>query len=160
MQPMASMSNEALPTSDSPFVAELRHTACRLAARGILAADESPATMGKRLAPHGIENTHQNRTELRFLLFSTPSLSASLSGVILHEETLADAQLVDVVAKAGLLVGVKLDSGLRELPACGGGSWTAGLDALDTKAGDAYAKARDKGQQGRRAKHCLESGSD
>ena len=56
--------------------------------KGILAADESTGTIGKRLAPIGVENTEENRRFYRQLLFSTPELNKHISGVIMFEETL------------------------------------------------------------------------
>ena len=56
--------------------------------KGILAADESTGTIGKRLAPIGVENTEENRRIYRQLLFTTPELNKHISGVIMFEETL------------------------------------------------------------------------
>jgi fructose-bisphosphate aldolase class I len=70
---------------------ELRHIAQAIVApgKGILAADESTATIGKRLTGIGVENTEDNRRAYRELLFSTSeALSKRISGVILYHETL------------------------------------------------------------------------
>lgn len=56
--------------------------------KGILAADESTGTIGKRLASINVENIEENRRALRELLFTTPGALQYLSGVILFEETL------------------------------------------------------------------------
>ena len=56
--------------------------------KGILAADESNATMGKRLAGIGVENTEENRRGFRELLFKTESAEQFISGVILYDETI------------------------------------------------------------------------
>ena len=56
--------------------------------KGILAADESTGTIGKRFAALGIENTEQNRRDYREMLFSAPGASEHISGVILYDETL------------------------------------------------------------------------
>lgn len=56
--------------------------------RGILAADESTGTIGKRFNSINIENNEENRRDYRELLFSTPHLEDHISGVILFEETL------------------------------------------------------------------------
>jgi fructose-bisphosphate aldolase class I len=56
--------------------------------KGILAADESTGTIGKRLASISVENIETNRRALRELLFTTPGAFDCLSGVILFEETL------------------------------------------------------------------------
>ncbi len=55
---------------------------------GILAADESTGTIGKRFAPIEVENTEENRRAYRELLFSTPNLEEHISGVIMYDETL------------------------------------------------------------------------
>ena len=56
--------------------------------KGILAADESTGTIGKRLASISVENVESNRRALRELLFTAPGALKYLSGVILFEETL------------------------------------------------------------------------
>lgn len=56
--------------------------------KGILAADESTGTIGKRLASINVENVETNRRNLRELLFTAPGALPCLSGVILFEETL------------------------------------------------------------------------
>lgn len=56
--------------------------------KGILAADESTGTIGKRLSSINVENVESNRRALRELLFCTPGALQYLSGVILYEETL------------------------------------------------------------------------
>jgi fructose-bisphosphate aldolase class I len=56
--------------------------------KGILAADESTGTIGKRLSSINVENVESNRRALRELLFTAPGVLQYLSGVILFEETL------------------------------------------------------------------------
>ena len=56
--------------------------------KGILAADESTGTIGKRLSSISVENNEENRRALRELLFTTPGALECLSGIILYEETL------------------------------------------------------------------------
>jgi len=56
--------------------------------KGILAADESTGTIGKRLSSINVENVEENRRALRELLFCTPGALQHLSGVIFYEETL------------------------------------------------------------------------
>jgi len=55
--------------------------------KGILAADESTGTIGKRFAMINVENTEENRRKYRELLFTTPDLEKHISGVILFEES-------------------------------------------------------------------------
>ena len=68
---------------------ELASTACALAARGkgLLAADESTGTIGKRFEAIGVANTEANRRAYRSLLATAHKLSDHISGVILFEET-------------------------------------------------------------------------
>ncbi|CAI0540897.1 unnamed protein product [Linum tenue] len=75
--------------------------------KGILAADESTGTIGKRLASINVENIESNRQALRELLFTSPGSLPYLSGVILFEETLyqktTDGKpFVDVLQQNGL----------------------------------------------------------
>ena len=82
---------------------------------GILAADESTGTIGKRFAPIGVENNEDNRRKYRQILFSTPNLGDHISGAILFEETLfskidgTGPPLTSLLAKAGVVVGIKVD---------------------------------------------------
>lgn len=83
--------------------------------KGILAADESIGTAGKRLASIGLENTVENRLAYRDLLFSAAQeLKAYLGGVILYEETVNQKKsdgslLIQPLLDAGILCGIKLD---------------------------------------------------
>ena len=72
----------------NPFAEELIATAKAIArpGHGILAADESPGTIGKRFDALNIENTFETRETFRGLLFTTPNLSDYISGAILHDE--------------------------------------------------------------------------
>jgi len=72
------------------FRDELAATAAALAApgTGLLAADESTGTIGKRFEAIGLENSEANRRAYRTLLATTPGLAEHISGVILFEETL------------------------------------------------------------------------
>lgn len=88
--------------------------------RGILAADESLGTIGKRFDSINLENTHQNRLEYRKLLFETPMLNKFISGVITFDETLRETlpdntRLVDCLFEQDILVGIKIDQGLVSL---------------------------------------------
>jgi fructose-bisphosphate aldolase class I len=68
---------------------ELRSIAAKIlqSGKGILAADESTGTIGKRLSSVNLENTEDNRRKYRQLLFTTPNFGKHISGVILFEET-------------------------------------------------------------------------
>lgn len=122
--------------------------------KGILAADESTGTIGKRLSSINVENIESNRQALRELLFCTPgALKNHISGVILFEETLYQSTVsgkpfVDVLKEAGALPGIKVDKGVVELAGTCGETTTQGLDDLGKRckkyyeAGARFAKWR------------------
>ncbi len=112
--------------------------------RGILAADESTGTIGKRFDSINVENTEENRRAYRDLLFTTKGIGDAISGVILYDETLrqksADGTtFVDLLNKNGVLPGIKVDTGAKDLPLCPGELVTEGLDNLPKRCAD-YAK--------------------
>ncbi|XP_017849087.1 fructose-bisphosphate aldolase isoform X1 [Drosophila busckii] len=104
--------------------------------KGILAADESVSTMGKRLKDIGVENTDDNRRAYRQLLFTTDDkLAENISGVILFHETLyqkADdgTPFVQLLKKKGIIPGIKVDSGVVPLMGSEDETTTQGLDNL------------------------------
>jgi fructose-bisphosphate aldolase, class I len=104
--------------------------------RGILAADESTGTIGKRFDSLGIASTADSRRDYREMLFRTKdAMSKYISGVILYDETLRQnakdgTPLVKVIAQAGALPGIKVDKGTKPLPNCPGEVVTEGLDGL------------------------------
>ncbi|XP_031481524.1 fructose-bisphosphate aldolase, cytoplasmic isozyme 1-like [Nymphaea colorata] len=121
--------------------------------KGILAADESTGTIGKRLASINVENVEANRQALRQLLFTAPGALPYLSGVILFEETLyqkttSGKPFVDVLLDGGVLPGIKVDKGTVEIAGTNGETTTQGLDGLAArcqqyyKAGARFAKWR------------------
>ncbi|KAK7300998.1 hypothetical protein RJT34_11852 [Clitoria ternatea] len=121
--------------------------------KGILAADESTGTIGKRLASINVENVETNRRALRELLFTAPGALQYLSGVILFEETLyqstaAGKPFVEVLKEAHVLPGIKVDKGTVELAGTNGETTTQGLDGLAQRcqkyyeAGARFAKWR------------------
>ena len=106
--------------------------------RGLLAADESTGTIGKRLDSIGAENTEDNRRDYRELLFRAEGLGKSISGAILYDETLrqsaADgASLVSILQGQGIIPGIKVDTGAKELPGSQGEKITEGLDGLPAR---------------------------
>jgi len=124
---------------------ELMATAKAIAApgKGILAADESTGTIGKRLADINVENTEENRRAYRGLLFNTPEWNTNISGVILYEETLYQAyddgkKFVDQIKECGVIPGIKVDMGTRELPFFPGEKYTQGLTNLDQRTAKYY----------------------
>jgi fructose-bisphosphate aldolase class I len=114
--------------------------------KGILAADESTGTIGKRLKAINLENTEANRKAYRQLLFTAPSdWQNYISGVIMYEETLnqsADSgkSFVSVLAERGVLTGIKVDQGVGIIPGTDEESYTQGLDNLAARCKDYYAK--------------------
>ena len=103
--------------------------------KGILAADESTGTIEKRLASIKVECTEANRRAYRDMLFSARGLGQFVSGVILYDETIrqkaADgAPFVDLLAKNGILPGIKVDTGAKDLAQCPEEKVTEGLDNL------------------------------
>mmetsp|Transcript_5970 Transcript_5970/g.8986 ORF Transcript_5970/g.8986 Transcript_5970/m.8986 type:complete len:403 (-) Transcript_5970:109-1317(-) len=101
---------------------ELENIAGQLTApgRGILAADESSSTLGKRLVKEGLTNDIETRRAYREVLFSNESLGEYLSGAILNIETLTQRHsngslFVDVLSKKRIVPGVKADTGLMPL---------------------------------------------
>lgn len=117
--------------------AELRRVANAIVApgKGILAADESTGTIGKRLQSINLENTEDNRRALRQLLFTSEGIGNNISGVILYHETLyqktdAGVPFVKVLQDNGVLPGIKVDTGTVTLGGTDGETTTQGLDGL------------------------------
>ena len=103
--------------------------------KGILAADESLPTIGKRFAALQIPATEENRWLYRELLFTTPHLSEAVSGVILFDETIrqktaSGASVPEILARNGMVAGIKVDAGTMALPGFAGEKITQGLDGL------------------------------
>ncbi|HEY2705605.1 MAG TPA: class I fructose-bisphosphate aldolase [Candidatus Dormibacteraeota bacterium] len=103
--------------------------------KGILAADESTGTIGKRFAALGIESTEANRRAYRDMLFGTPDLGEHISGVILYDETIRQQALdgtpfPELLMKYGIIPGIKVDTGAKDLALHPGEKVTEGLDGL------------------------------
>lgn len=106
--------------------------------KGILAADESVATMSKRLEGAGVQACADARRDYRELLLTTPGLASWVSGIILCDETLrqclSDGTPVGEAARAlGIHPGIKVDTGPKPLPFADGGVVTEGLDGLGAR---------------------------
>jgi len=116
----------------------LAQTAAKMVApgKGILAADESNATIGKRFDKIGLVSTEEHRRDYRELLFRTSdAMSSYVSGVILYDETIRQkakdgTTLVEVIKKSGALPGIKVDTGAKPLALQAGETITEGLDGL------------------------------
>jgi fructose-bisphosphate aldolase class I len=103
--------------------------------KGILAADESHPSIGKRFEPLGIPNTAETRRCYRQMLFTTPGAAEHVSGVILYDETIrqhADdgTPFIQVLARQGIVPGIKVDRGAKPLAGAPGEQVTEGLDGL------------------------------
>jgi fructose-bisphosphate aldolase class I len=103
--------------------------------KGILAADESFPTIGKRFKELGIESTESNRRAYRELLFTAPGIADSISGVILFDETIRQktstgVPMPELLAALGIVPGIKVDGGTADLPGFEGEKFTHGLDGL------------------------------
>jgi fructose-bisphosphate aldolase, class I len=112
-------------------------TAAELVApgKGILAADESGGTIEKRFQSVGVASSEETRRTYREMLFTTPGLGAFISGVILYDETIrqkaaGDASFVEILARQGIIPGIKVDKGAKPLAGFPGEKVTAGLDGL------------------------------
>ena len=103
--------------------------------KGILAADESNATIGKRFDSIKVESTEANRRAYRDLLFTAPGVADSISGVILYDETIRQKTAAGVafpehLSKLGIFPGIKVDTGPKALAGFPGDTITEGLDGL------------------------------
>ena len=103
--------------------------------KGILAADESNPTIEKRFKSVGVPSTEQTRRDYREMLCTTPGLSEFVSGVILFDETLrqktSDGKpFAELLLRAGIIPGIKVDKGAKPLTNFPGEKITEGLDGL------------------------------
>ena len=115
----------------------LEETARALVAdgKGILAADERPKTLTKRLTARSIESTAESRRAYREMLFATPDVATFIGGAILQDETIrqnasSGAPLVSLLVDRGIVPGIKVDEGARPLAGAPGERVTEGLDGL------------------------------
>ena len=103
--------------------------------KGILAADESTGTIQKRLDSINVASTEENRRNYRQLLFTAPGAGDYISGVILYDETLRQSGTDGVPFSKllwdnGILPGIKVDTGAKDLAGAPGEKVTEGLDGL------------------------------
>lgn len=138
-----------------PFANELVINARKIASpgKGILAADESTGTIQKRFDAIKLENTEEHRRAYRELLFSTPNIGHYISGVIFYEETLYQKTkegkpFTQLLQENGVVIGIKVDKGLKPVPGTDGEVAVEGLTDLDVRvkkyyqAGARFAKWR------------------
>ena len=119
---------------------KLESIACALVkkGKGILAADESSGTIKKRFDTISVSSTEENRLFYRHLLFTTNRIENFISGVILFDETIRQSDqtgrpLSEILNKKGILPGIKVDKGAKDMPGFPGEKHTEGLDDLRTR---------------------------
>jgi fructose-bisphosphate aldolase class I len=124
---------------------ELAATAHRLvgSGKGILAMDESNSTCDKRFAAVGAPQTEEARRTWRELILTTPRLGDSISGAILYDETIRQQKkdgtsFVAVLTGAGIIPGIKVDTGAKSLAGRPGETVTEGLDGLRVRLHDYF----------------------
>jgi len=118
-------------------VKQLIDTATAMVAdhKGLLAMDESNGTCNKRFAALGIPQTVEYRRAYRELIITTPDLGKYVSGVILYDETIRQQKkdgtpFLKVILDAGIIPGIKVDIGAKDLAGHPGEKVTEGLDGL------------------------------
>ena len=118
------------------YASAYRHREALVAGdKGLLAMDESNPTCNKRFARLGIPQTEEARRAYRELIVTTPGLGESISGAILYDETIRQQKqdgtpFVKVLVDAGIIPGIKVDTGAKELAGFPGEKVTEGLDGL------------------------------
>src|SRR5664279_4489763 len=103
--------------------------------KGLLAMDESTPTCNKRFAKLGIPQTEEARRAYRELIVNTPGLGDSISGAILCDETIRQKKkdgtpFAKAIADAGIIPGIKVDTGAKDMAGHPGEKITEGLDGL------------------------------
>lgn len=124
----------------------LQQIAARMVAKGkgILAADESNPTAGKRLASIKVESTPDSRRQYREIFLGTEGIEKYLSGVILYDETIRQNMSVGIsfvehLQNIGVIPGIKVDMGIQDLPNFPGEKYTQGLDNLGDRLKEYHA---------------------
>ncbi|MEM6452114.1 MAG: class I fructose-bisphosphate aldolase [Cyanobacteria bacterium P01_D01_bin.105] len=111
--------------------------------KGILAMDESNGTCNKRFEALGIPTTENSRRDYRELILTSPGLSEYVSGPILYDETIrqstkAGIPLLKIISDAGMLPGIKVDTGAKDFAGHPGEKVTEGLDSLADRITEYY----------------------
>ncbi|MHC9084854.1 class I fructose-bisphosphate aldolase [Luteimonas sp. RIT-PG2_3] len=126
-------------------IEQLAETALAMVApgKGIIAIDESNATIAKRFEGVGIPNNEENRRAYRELLLTTPNLGQYVSGAILYDETIRQSTKSGVpftryMADNGIIPGIKVDKGTHALAGFPGEVVTEGLDGLRARLEEYY----------------------
>ena len=126
-------------------VSELNAIAKAMVAKGkgLIAMDESGPTIAKRFKQYGIENTVENRRAYRELIVTTPDLNKYISGAILYDETIRQTltdgtPFAQYLQKLGIIPGIKVDTGAKDLAGFPGEKVTEGLDGLRDRLKEYY----------------------
>ena len=111
--------------------------------KGILAADESTGTMTKRLEAVNVPSTPENRLLFRESLFSAPSMTECIGGVILYDETIKQIsskknKIPELISNMGAAPGIKVDTGAKVLAGSPDEKITEGLDGLRDRLKEYY----------------------
>ena len=111
--------------------------------KGILAADESDSTAGKRLDMVHLPNTPENRREWREIMLTAEGIEEYISGVIFYDSTIKDetsdgVPFADLLLARGIVPGIKVDLGVKDLHGFKGEVVTQGLDDLDKRFAEYY----------------------
>lgn len=111
--------------------------------KGILAADESTPTIGKRFATINTESTEENRRTYREMLFTAEGMEDYIGGVIMFDETLRQSTkdgipFPKLLADKGVVPGIKVDMGAKDMAGFAGEKWTQGLTNLRERLAEYY----------------------
>jgi fructose-bisphosphate aldolase class I len=109
--------------------------------KGLLAMDESTGTCNKRFSLLSIPETEEAQRSYREMIVTAPGLAESISGAILYDETIRQKisngdRFVEVLNRAGIIPGIKVDTGAKPMPAFPGEKITEGLDGLPVRAAE------------------------
>ena len=111
--------------------------------KGILAADESTGTIGKRFKNINVENLEKNRLNFRQTLFNSSAIRDYIGGVILFDETIRQKTTLgptvpELISKHGAIPGIKVDKGAKPLAGSIDETITEGLDGLRERLKEYY----------------------
>lgn len=111
--------------------------------KGILAADESTGTATRRLKSVNVESTPANRRAYRRMLMTTEGIESYISGVIMYDETVRqtatdDTSFPQYLTERGIIPGIKVDTGAKDLAGFPGEKITEGLDGLRDRCAEYY----------------------
>ena len=115
--------------------------------KGLLAMDESNPTCNKRFAALGIPQTEEARRAYRELIVTTPGLGECISGAILYDETIRQQKkdgtpFLKVLTEAGIIPGIKVDTGAKDMAGHPGEKITEGLDGLRDRLAEYFSDGR------------------